>query len=176
MPRDLAKERQAETSENVGPCGAAVIQDGLARTLHMGGVDVVADQLQSVVGLDRRADVEVALVIERPTAMLALAIAQIGADLVLKLLVDFIEVVFEQDIFRRNRRIRLQLVEPVAIRGLDVIKRGPYFVHGPFNGVQIISRTERSRVCRRTFYCHRVLSGIGFGLSWSARNVADDPL
>ena len=49
-----------------------------------GAVGIVADQLQRIVGLDARADVEIAAGIERPAAVAGLAAAQIDPDLALE--------------------------------------------------------------------------------------------
>ena len=63
---------------------AAARPDRLARPRHVRRVDVVADHLQREIGLHARADVEGAVMEQRPAAMRALNAAQIDRDLALR--------------------------------------------------------------------------------------------
>ena len=65
--------------------GAAMRQDRFARAPHVWRFGIVADHLEGEIGLDARADVEGAVVEERPAAMGALDAAQIDGDLALEL-------------------------------------------------------------------------------------------
>src|SRR6185312_14776403 len=80
---------------------------------------------QREVGLQRRADVEVAIVEERPAAVLvALDAAEIDADLALQLRIDRLAAIMpQQDVFGRNSGIGFQFVAPVAIRLLRRVER-----------------------------------------------------
>jgi hypothetical protein len=56
--------------------------------------------------------------------MLRLPGAQVDRDLVLERLVDFVEEMFEQDVFARDRRIGFEFEHPVAIRPLHRLEAG----------------------------------------------------
>jgi hypothetical protein len=53
---------------------------------------------------------------ERPAAVRALDRAQINADLALELGLDPVEIMLEQNIFRRDRRIRLEREDEMPVR------------------------------------------------------------
>ena len=107
-------------------------QDGGTRLLHVWRGGVVAGQLQGIVGLDAGAHVEIATIEQRPAAVLALGVAQVVGDLALDHVVDLAEVVLEQDEFRGDRRIRLEIELPMAIRRLAPLQRGLRFGDGRF--------------------------------------------
>ena len=92
-----ARLTRVNTLQRAAPPG----EDRLARARHVRCVRIVADQLEREVGLDPRADVEVAAGVERPAAVGALPGAQIDGDLVLERLVDLAEEMLEQDVLRR---------------------------------------------------------------------------
>ena len=97
------------------PCARIAV----ARLRHVRRVGTVADHLQAEIGLHRRADVEGAAMEQRPAAMLALDAAQIDADLALQLeVVRLAEIVAQQDVFRRDGGVGLQLEDPVAVVAL----------------------------------------------------------
>ena len=99
--------------------GYAVGADRITRQHHVRRVDVVADHLQAEVGLDAGRDVEGAVVVERPAAVLALDAAQVDADLALQLQVlGLAEVVLQQDELRRDGAVGLQLEHEVTVRPL----------------------------------------------------------
>ena len=83
-PRNEAEQRQQDAGEHVGAFGAAARPHRLACPRHVRGLRIVADHLQREIGLHRRADVEVAVVKQRPAAMRALDAAQIDGDLALR--------------------------------------------------------------------------------------------
>ncbi len=60
---------------------------------------------------------------QRPAALRGLARAQIDSDLALQLLVDAVEIMLQQDVFRRDRAIGFQLEHPVAICVLTACER-----------------------------------------------------
>ena len=111
--------------------------DRLAGPPHVGSVGVVADHLQREIGLHRRADVERAVVKQRPAAMSALDAAQIDADLLFeRQIVGFAEEVAKQHIFRRDRRVGLEFETPVAIRALAGEQRGGRRADAPLDFVE----------------------------------------
>ena len=107
-PGHLAEQREADPREHVAARRAAAGEDRRARPRHVRRVRIVADQLERIVGLDGRAEVEIAAHIQRPAAMIRLPRAQIDRDLVLERLVDLAEEVLEQDVMppESSRRLR----------------------------------------------------------------------
>ncbi len=90
---------------------------------------------------------------QRPAAIRALDAAQIDADPAFQLRVDPVEVVLQQDVLGRDRRIRLQLEQPVAVGGLPRAERGLGGVDGGLEGVglgagQRFARHHPSRLMR----------------------------
>ena len=119
-----AELRQQDAREDVGLLGAAVRQDRVARLRHVRRIGAVADHLQAEIGLHRRADVEGAVMKQRPAAMLALDAAQIDGDLALELeVVRLAEIVAQQDVFRRDRGVGFQFEDPVAVVALPARQR-----------------------------------------------------
>ena len=118
LPRPGPEQGELDAGEDVARLRPPCREHRLARADHVRRVGRIADHLERVIGLDRRADVELTVVIERPAVMFArLAAAQIGRDPGFERCVDRLaEIVAQQDIFRRDRRVGLQLEDPVPIR------------------------------------------------------------
>ena len=89
-----------------------------ARPRHVRRVDGIADHLEREIGLHARAHVEVAVVEQRPAAVLrALRPPQIDRDLALQLGIDRLaEIVAQQHVFGGNGGVGLELEAPVAVR------------------------------------------------------------
>ncbi|MGF6812555.1 hypothetical protein OKW30_007747 [Paraburkholderia sp. Clong3] len=126
-PRHHAKEGEQDSREHVHVFRAAVREDRVARAHHVLGIDRVADHLQREVRLHARADVERAVGEERPAAVRQLDAAQITGDLLFEFEVRrFAEIVDQQHVFGRNRRVGFEFVDPMAVRllrGQDRIGR-----------------------------------------------------
>jgi hypothetical protein len=126
-PRHLAEQGERDTGEHVAARGAAVRQHRLAGAAHVRGFRIVARQLEGVVGLDRGAQVEVAGVEQRPAAVIGLAVAQVVGDLRLHVLgelaVHGAQEVLQHDVFRGDRRVGLELENPVAVVPLAPFER-----------------------------------------------------
>jgi hypothetical protein len=136
-PGHLAEQGQLGAGEHVGAGDAAGGEDGGTRTGHVRGLDIVADQLQGIVGLDAGGDVESAVVEQRPAAMRALDTAQIDADLALQVGLDAVQEVFQQDVFGRNGGVGLQFEDPMAVGLLAAEQR----IARPGHGVgQLVER------------------------------------
>ena len=125
LPRAFAIERQLDAGEDIGLERPAGFQDRLARPRHMRSLRGVADHLEREIGFDRRADIEGAVVEQRPAAMLAaLDAAQIDTDLALQLEVRlFAKVMDQQHIFGRDGGVGFQLEHPVAVLALLLEQR-----------------------------------------------------
>src|ERR1700680_4239424 len=102
-PRQLPEERKCNASKYISSGRAAALQDRSPRPLHVCGLRIVARELQSEVCFDGATQVEIAVVIERPTAMLCLMSAQVGGDFYLQRRIDFLQKVHHQDVFGGNR-------------------------------------------------------------------------
>ena len=126
IPWARSKQRQLNTREHIGPLGAARRQDRRAGAGHMGRRHIIADHLQREIGLDARRNVKAAAMIQRPAVMaVGLDAAQIAADPGLQhQIIRLAQKGAQQDIFRRNGRVRLQLIDPVAICALLTDQRG----------------------------------------------------
>ena len=103
-PRHEAEQRQQDAREHVGALGAAARAGSpRARGACDRRVDGVADHLQREIGLHRRADVESAVVEQRPAAVRALDAAQIDGDLGFERRIDRLaEIMPQQHIFGRE--------------------------------------------------------------------------
>ena len=75
----------------------------------------IADSLQRKIGFDRSAEVELATVKQLPTAVFTLSRAQITGNALFEIAVDGVEIVLQQDVFGRDRRVGLELEQPVAV-------------------------------------------------------------
>ncbi len=103
-------------------------QDRLARPHHVRRIRIVADQLEGEVGLDARADVEVAAGIERPAAVVGLSGPKIDRDPALKLGIDLVEEMLEQHVLRGDGRIGLELEDPVPVGLLALLEPAAGFL------------------------------------------------
>jgi hypothetical protein len=119
-PGDESVERQHQPREYIRPRCAAARADRFARTYHVRGIDRVADHLEREISFHARAQVEGTVVKQRPAAMVALDAAQIGSDLGLQRGVDRLgQIVPQQNVFRRNGRVRLEFEYPMSVRPLQ---------------------------------------------------------
>ena len=114
-PGHLAEQRELRAGEDIRPFRPARRQDRLPRAAHVRRVRIVPDRLQREIRLDAGRDVERAIMEQRPAAMRALDAAQINADLRLQRRIDPVEEMFQQHVFRRNRRVRFQFKHPVPV-------------------------------------------------------------
>ncbi len=145
MPGHLAEEGELDAGEDVAPLRPAEREDGLAGAAHMGGVGRIADRLQGEIGLHARREIGLAVVKERPAAVLALDLAQIDADLGLEPRVDAVEIVLEQHVFGGNGRIRLELIDEMPIPALGAEQGAAR----PFDGVvETLARQGSGRITR----------------------------
>ena len=117
-PRQLPEERQRDAREHIGSSGAAAFEYRRAGAGHVRRLRIISGQFQCVVGLDRAAHVEVATVVQGPSAVNGLMTAQIRGKLVLQRSVDLVQEVHHHDVLGRNRAVRLQLEQPVTLRTL----------------------------------------------------------
>src|SRR5271154_2148772 len=79
-PWNGAVKREQEAGEDIAPGRAAMREDGFARAAHVRRLGIVADHLESEIGLDAGADVERAVVEDRPAAVSALDSTEIDGD------------------------------------------------------------------------------------------------
>ena len=86
-----------------------------ARAHHMRRIRTVARGLQREIGFDAATQVEIAAMEERPATMLRLETANEFRDLGLQRIVDLVEIVLQQDVFRRNGRIGFELEAPMTV-------------------------------------------------------------
>ena len=118
-PRNRAVQRKQEPGEDVAPGRAAISEDGVAGMRHVRRFDIVADHLESKIGLHAGAHVEGTCVNERPASMIALNAAKVDGDEALELKIGrFAAEVPQEHIFGRDRRVGLELEAPMAIRVL----------------------------------------------------------
>ncbi len=117
-PVKLAEERELDAREDVDAARAAVRQYGLARPPHVRRVWRIAGALECEVGFHRRGDVEVAAVKQRPATVIRLDRADVMGQFALDISVDLVEVMLQQQVFRGNRDVGLELEHPVPVRFL----------------------------------------------------------
>ena len=100
---------------------------------HVRGVNVVARELQRIVGLDGAAHVQVAAVIQRPAAVLRLMGAQIGRDLRLEHRIDLVQEVHHHDVLGGDGAVRLELETANTLQRSDErsTRRGRRRWHDP---------------------------------------------
>ena len=119
-PGDLGEEGEHGTGEDIAGGGPAMGEDRFAGPDHMGRVDGIADHLEGVVSLHAGADIEGALMEQRPAAMGGLDAPEIAGDLRFEREVRRLaEEMLQQDIFGRNRGIGLELEDPMAVLALE---------------------------------------------------------
>ena len=152
-PRHLAEQRELRAGEHVGPLRPARRQDRLSRPRHVRRVRIVADRLQREIRLHAGRQVERPVMEQRPAAVRALDRPQIDADLRLQRRIDAVEEMLQQHVFRRDRRIRLQLEQPVPVRMLPPRQRA----RRPARSPRAASRPARSRSAAGSHPALRVL-------------------
>ncbi len=118
-PRQLAEERELDAGKDIAPRGAALRQDRRARPRHVRRIGRVARRLQREIGLDARREIERAAMKERPAAMRALDGAEILRERRLGRRVDLAEIMPEQDVLGRDRRVGLEREGPFAVALLE---------------------------------------------------------
>ncbi len=103
-PRNEAVQRQQHLGEDVGARRSAARPNFLPRPRHVRRIDRIADHLEREIGLHARAQVEVAVLKQRPAAVpRALRPPQIDGDLALQLGIDRLgEIVAQQNVFGRE--------------------------------------------------------------------------
>ena len=115
-PRDDAEQRQQDAGEDVARRRPAMGEQGMARARHVRRIGRIADHLQGEVGLDRGADVERAVVVERPAAVEALDAPQIDGNLALQLEVRILSQIMSQEhVFRGDGGVGFQFEYPVTV-------------------------------------------------------------
>jgi hypothetical protein len=124
-PRHLPEQGKMDPGEHIGARSASPSQNPVARAAHVRCRRIVADKLEREVSPDAGAEVEVAAEIQRPAAVVGLTRAQIGGDLVLQRLIDLGEEMLEEHVIGGNRRVRLELEYPMAIRPLQLFQPAP---------------------------------------------------
>ena len=148
-PRNNAVECQQAAREDIAALGAAAQAHRVARAAHVFSLRRIADHLERKIGLHRRAHVEGAVAKQRPAAMRALNAAQIGGNAGLQRGIDrFAEIMAQQHVFGRDRRVRFQLEHPMAVglaiaeqrlggRGDALVQRGGIVGNGGVYGMHI---------------------------------------
>jgi hypothetical protein len=101
-----------------------VPEDRVPRPSHAFGVRRVAGELEREIRLDGATHVEGAARIQRPSAVVELAGANIGCELALDLRIDLIQEMHHQDVFARNRAVGLELEAPAAVLALSLSQVG----------------------------------------------------
>ena len=79
------------------------------KTLHVRRVRIIAGQLEGVVGLDRGAHVEIAVVEQGPAAVLGLNGAKIDGELGFQRVVGLAEKMIQQNVFGGDGGVGLKL-------------------------------------------------------------------
>ncbi len=150
FPRKLAELRQQDAREDIGPRRPAIGQDRRPGLRHMRRIRAVADHFQAEIGFHRRADVERAIMEQRPAAILGLDAAEIGADLALQLrIVRLTQILAQQDVLGRDRRIRLELEHPVPVVALLTHQRLRGTPDVGLDGESIVGRVVQRSLDRR---------------------------
>src|SRR6266851_1901187 len=117
-PGDDTKERQQYAGEDIGGARTTVSEDRLSRPSHVLGIRRVSDELERKVGLDARADVEGAAMVQRPASVRGLQPSQIGRDPGFEGCIEFAQKVLQRYIFRRDRGIGFQFEDPMTVLAL----------------------------------------------------------
>ncbi len=120
LPAQDAEQRQQRAREHVAVHGAAARKDRLAGAAHVRRGGGIADRLQREIGFDAGAHIEVAVVEQRPAAVLALDAAQIDGDLGFEGGIDRLAAEMpQQHVFGWDGGIGLELEHPVAVIALQ---------------------------------------------------------
>ena len=119
-PRHLTEQRQRDAGKHIDPSRTAIGENGGAGAHHMIGLDIVAGELQGKIGFDRRREVEIALFETSATPHGRPACREYSAQFSgLERRVDFVEIMLEQDILRRDGGIGFEFEGPMAVRPLQ---------------------------------------------------------
>ena len=102
-PGNLFEDGQHNAGEHIRLGRPAPLKHPVARLDHVRRVDVITDQLERPIGLDGGGDVAVAIVEQRPAAVVILDAAQIVADLGFLGGVDLVQIMAQEHIFGRDR-------------------------------------------------------------------------
>ena len=114
-PGHLPEQRQGDAGENVDPGRPPQAENEQAGPDHMRRIGRIAGQLESEIGLDRSAEIGEAPLVERPAAVGQLPAAQVtGQPLAQVGGQRAAQEALQQDVFRRDGGIRLQVEDPVA--------------------------------------------------------------
>ena len=135
-------------------------EDGFARATHMRRVEIVADHLETKIGLDAGADIERALMEDRPSAVSALDSPEIDGDQPLEFEIGlFAAEMPEQHVFGRDRRVGLELEAPMAVAALE----GDQRLRRTGNvAIERVRRRRSFRMVQDDAHCD-ILSARGFG-------------
>ena len=162
---------------------AAARQDRRPRARHVRRVDRVAGGLQREIRLDRAAEIERAAVEQRPAAVLTLAGAQKGGDALLELGFDAAEIVLQQDVFGRDRRVGFEFEEPMPVTLLPRQQRfggqADRFVEQPGAALCVRRRSAprarplrwRGRSSKSSCRCRRAFGLVAAGSGLSSRFI-----
>ena len=142
----------------------------LARAAHVIRVNGIADHLQREIGLDRRADVEIAVAEQRPAAVFALDAAQIDRDLGFERGINRLaEVMPQQHIFGRNGGVGFELEHPMAVGALAGEQRLRRFLDVRFEGVSSSGGASIVSFVRLDGLFERVVDHGSFAIMSAAR-------
>ena len=123
-PRQRAEQRQKRARENIRVRRSAMREDRRAGAPHMVRLGGIASRLQREIGLDAAADIEGAIGEQWPAVMRRLFAPEISGDLGFEPGIGRLaEIMLKENIFRRNRNIRLQLEDEMPILALRVQQR-----------------------------------------------------
>ena len=118
-PRHLTPQRQHDPSEDIAVPRAAARQDRRPGPLHVSRVQRVADRLQREICFDRRVQIGGAAEEQRPAAIWTLNRSEVARDALFEVGVDRAEIMLQQNVFGRDRRIRLKFEDPIAVAVLQ---------------------------------------------------------
>ena len=104
----------------------------------MGSVDIIADDFQGVIGLNRTAHIHVTGMKQGPSTVIPLNRTDVSGELGLDILLHLSDEVVEQDIFSRDGGVRFELEHPMPVFVLGFFQRFPSGINDRFNGLQMI--------------------------------------
>ena len=114
-PIVLPEQGQGNFRKHVGRHHAAFVQDGLSGSTHPRIILGNPGQFQGKVGLDRGTDVHGGSSVYRPPAIFELSALKIANHSGFPLLINDTHIPAQHQIFRGQRRIRLQFLHPIAV-------------------------------------------------------------
>ncbi len=132
-PGDLSEQRQGNAGKDVHPGGAAQAEDEQPGADHVRRVGRIAGDLESEIRLDRGTQIGDSRFVERPAAVGLLPLPQIVGETVFQVGIDRPpEEALQQEIFRRDGNIGLQIEDPIAFRMLQ----GKEILQGTVNALR----------------------------------------